>query len=120
LLAGAEEMNLGFVSRLSVKDSFHHVILGSQFYNAKQFATQINLNQKNMWAILRYIIALCMKQPQGKYVLLKDPNKPVVRLYSVPAQDNFEDIGGGDEEGDEPEPEERRWAQSDEGPSQEQ
>jgi translation initiation factor 3 subunit D len=25
-----------------------------------------------------------MKMPEGKYVLVKDPNKPVIRLYSVP------------------------------------
>ena len=27
---------------------------------------------------------MCLKMPEGKYVLLKDPNKQVVRLYQVP------------------------------------
>jgi len=25
-----------------------------------------------------------MKQPSGKYVLMKDPEKPTLRLYSIP------------------------------------
>jgi len=27
---------------------------------------------------------MCMQMPEGKYVLVKDPNKPVLRLYEVP------------------------------------
>ena len=50
-----------------------------------------------------------MKYDQGKYVLLKDPNKPVMRLYAVPegtfesdedSESEDEDIGiavGGQE-----------------------
>ncbi len=30
-----------------------------------------------------------MAQPEGKYVLLRDPNKPSVRIFKVPA-DSFE------------------------------
>lgn len=35
-----------------------------------------------------------MKQPEGKYLLVKDPNKPVIRLYAIP-RDTFEE--GGEE-----------------------
>ncbi|KAF8760234.1 Eukaryotic translation initiation factor 3 subunit D [Rhizoctonia solani] len=34
--------------------------------------------------IVRTVADLCMKQPDGKYVLIKDPNKSVIRLYAVP------------------------------------
>jgi len=33
--------------------------------------------------------------PEGKYVLVKDPNKPVIRLYAVP----FSAFVGEEEEG---------------------
>ena len=27
-----------------------------------------------------------LEQPEGKYVIVKDPNKPIVRIYSVPLE----------------------------------
>ena len=35
----------------------------------------MNVNLGNGWGIVRTIDDLCLKQPAGKYVLLKDPNK---------------------------------------------
>ncbi|KAL0310637.1 UNVERIFIED_CONTAM: Eukaryotic translation initiation factor 3 subunit D [Sesamum angustifolium] len=35
------------------------------------------------------IVDLCMKLKEGKYVLVKDPSKPQVRIYDVP-QDAFD------------------------------
>jgi translation initiation factor 3 subunit D len=45
----------------------------------------MNLNLNNGWGIVRTIADMCMQMPEGKYVLVKDPNKPVLRLYEVPA-----------------------------------
>ena len=59
-----------------------------QDYTPKEFATQINLNVKNSWGILKRIIESCMKLPTGKYVLLKDPEKVVsfqALLICIPA-----------------------------------
>lgn len=53
----------------------------------------MNINLANGWGIVRTIADLCLKQPEGKYVLLKDPNKSIVRLYSVPANAFEEDAG---------------------------
>jgi len=84
MLAGADLIKLGYVSRVHPRDSFNHVILGTQTYKPKEFATQINLNVNNAWGILKAIVDLCLQLDEGKYLLLKDPNKPVVRFYSVP------------------------------------
>ena len=84
LLAGADLIKLGYVSRVHPKDSFNHVVLGTQTYKPKEFATQINLNINNAWGILKAIIDLCLQLDEGRYLLLKDPNKPVMRLYTVP------------------------------------
>jgi translation initiation factor 3 subunit D len=50
------------------------------------------LNLNNGWGIVRTIIDMCLKMDEGKYVLVKDPNKPVLRLYSVPENTFDEDI----------------------------
>jgi translation initiation factor 3 subunit D len=42
------------------------------------------LNLNNGWGIVRTIVDMCLKMDEGKYVLVKDPNKSILRLYSVP------------------------------------
>lgn len=76
--------NSRYVSRAHVRDSSKHVILGTQQYKPNEFATQINLNMDNAWGILRCIVDICMKQKDGKYLIMKDPNKPMIRLYDIP------------------------------------
>ena len=54
----------------------------------------MNLNLNNGWAIVRTFVDMVMKEPNdGKYVLVKDPNKPTIRLYQVPANTFEEDDG---------------------------
>ncbi|KAJ7946991.1 Eukaryotic translation initiation factor 3 subunit D [Quillaja saponaria] len=89
LLASADMMKLGYVSRVHPRDHFNHVILAVVGYKPREFAAQINLNTSNMWGIVKSIVDLCMKLKEGKYVLVKDPSKPQVRIYEVPA-DAFE------------------------------
>lgn len=52
----------------------------------------MNLNIANGWGIVRTIVDMVLKMGDGKYVLVKDPNKNVLRLYSVPV-DAFEEDG---------------------------
>ena len=72
------------MSRNNPRDSFNHLILGTQFYKPKEFATQINLNVNNAWGIIKCIAEMVLKYDEGRYILLKDPNKPVLRMYKVP------------------------------------
>jgi len=96
ILAGAGLIKLGYVSRVSQKDSFNHVLLGTQTFQPREFATQFNLNLNNMWGILKSYIEMCMELSDGKYVFLKDPNKPIVRLYAIPDA-TFDETQGGEE-----------------------
>ena len=51
----------------------------------------MNLNLNNGWAIVRTFVDMVMKEEDGKYVLVKDPNKPTIRLYHVPRETFEED-----------------------------
>ncbi|PAV63604.1 hypothetical protein WR25_20857 [Diploscapter pachys] len=84
VLAGSDVMKLGYVSRVSVRNSAQHAILGTQQLKPVEFAQNLSLSLDNAWAILYCIISSCMKQPPGKYLLLKDPQAQVVRLYALP------------------------------------
>ena len=71
-------------------DSSRHVILGTQQFKPKEFADQIALNMDNAWGILRVIVDTCLKLPEGKYLLLKDPNKvSLVSLHFVKLRQCF-------------------------------
>ncbi|KAK9458958.1 eukaryotic translation initiation factor 3 subunit D [Lipomyces oligophaga] len=90
ILAGAEQMKLGFVSRANPKDKSRHAILGVVGYKPREFAVQMNFSVANGWGIVRSFIDMCLALPEGKYVIVKDPNKPVIRLYEVP-KDAFDE-----------------------------
>ena len=57
----------------------------------------MNLNLANGWGIVRTIVDMVRGMKDGKYVLVKDPNKSLLRLYEVPVG-TFEE-GDGEEEG---------------------
>jgi len=92
ILAGAEAMKIGYVwiitslgsdvnishryiSRVNPRDNTRHVILSTASLRPADFAVQINVALTNGWGIVRTITDLCMKMPEGKYVLVRDPNK---------------------------------------------
>ncbi|KAI0482318.1 eukaryotic translation initiation factor 3 subunit D [Xylariaceae sp. FL0804] len=98
ILAKADIMKLGFVSRANPKTNDKHVILGVIGWKPKDFANQMNLSLSNGWGIVRTIADMCLKREEGKFVLVKDPNKSILRLYEVPAG-SFEDEDDGVEDG---------------------
>ncbi|XP_017477943.1 PREDICTED: eukaryotic translation initiation factor 3 subunit D-like [Rhagoletis zephyria] len=89
LLAGSDHIKFGYVSRVHFRDSAKHAILGTQQFKPREFADQTNLNLDNAWGVLRCIIDTCMKLDQGKYLILKDPNKQTLLIYDIP-DDTFE------------------------------
>ena len=85
-LAGLNGIRLGFISRQEPRSNTKHVLLGVVPCLTASFIGQLNLNYSNCWGVFRYIVELMRSQPNGKYYLLKDPNRPMVRLYRVPAE----------------------------------
>jgi len=99
ILAGADNMKLGYISRSNPLDPYRHTILGTSWFKPRALAAQMAYNLANGWGIVRTIIDLARAQPAGRFVLAKDPNKQIVRFFRVPW--NFEQ-----EEEEEPEEEE--------------
>ncbi|KAL4927054.1 eukaryotic translation initiation factor 3 subunit D [Aspergillus undulatus] len=98
ILAKADGMKLGFVSRANPRSAAGHVVLGVAGYKPREFAAQMNLNLGNGWGIVRTIVdrirALDANEDEDqvvKYILVKDPNRPVLRLYKIPANTFEED-----------------------------
>lgn len=108
ILAGADLMKLGYVSRNVRTNPYEHQILATQYFKPKDLAVQIAMTLTQMWGVIKMICELMMREDKedGKYVILKDPNKPIVRLYSVPPgtfesdDESDEDESGNDSEDD--------------------
>lgn len=101
LLAGSDQIKFGYVSRINPKDSSKHVILGTQQFKPIEFASQINLLMENAWGILKCVINILQGKPEGKYLIMKDPNKPMVRIYDIPNNSFESDVDDSDEDSDE-------------------
>merc|ERR1712216_889257 len=72
LIAGAEQMKIGFVSRTNRTNRYEHTVLGTQSYKPRDFAGQITLGVPNVWGIIRMLCELFMKREDGKFVILRD------------------------------------------------
>ncbi|KAL5035242.1 hypothetical protein RTP6_002964 [Batrachochytrium dendrobatidis] len=83
LLASADQIRLGFVSRSNPRDRKRHGILGSMVYKPDDLATHIHLNVGAGWGLVKAFGDLCEGLDDGKYLLMRDPNKPVLKLYKV-------------------------------------
>lgn len=63
-----------YITRANPRDAQRHSIVGVQSYKPLDFARQMNVSLANGWGIVRTIADLVFKQPEGKYILVKDPN----------------------------------------------
>ncbi|KAF5656292.1 eukaryotic translation initiation factor 3 subunit d [Fusarium heterosporum] len=108
ILANADVMKLGFVSRLTPRVNDKHVVLGVIGWKPRDFANQMNLSLNNGWGIVRTIADMCLNSSSEdtKFVLVKDPNKSTLRLYEVPTG-SFDD-DEEEEEIEEPQAEEEQ------------
>ncbi|SPJ10494.1 eukaryotic translation initiation factor 3 subunit 7, putative [Plasmodium sp. DRC-Itaito] len=88
LLSGCDDVKLGFVSRKNANDPDNHHILSIQSHKTKDLSTQIGLKYENMWGIFRFVIDNLAEKPNGNYVILKDPLKPLLRLYCTHEDSN--------------------------------
>ncbi|CAO0798941.1 unnamed protein product [Mucor circinelloides] len=102
LLADAEQLKLGYVARYNPKENSRHVILGTQAYKPRDFASQMNLSLTNGWGIVKAVVDMCLQLPEGTYIMMKDPNRPILRVYAVPSEEDLEaDYDEDDEEEEE-------------------
>lgn len=98
LLSGASQMKIGFVSRKEPKNVYDHVVLATQTYKPLDFAAQQGVSEKNMWGIMRLFIKLFDNEPEGKYVIMRDPNRAIVRIFGVPMSTFEEDDNEDDDD----------------------
>jgi len=66
VVAGADQMKIGFVSRKARTDRHNHVILATQFYKPVELATNITMSVTNMWGIIKMLSDKFLAMDDGK------------------------------------------------------
>jgi translation initiation factor 3 subunit D len=90
-------VKLGFVSRSHPRDASAHSVLGAHTFRTRELAANIALSPEGCWGIAHAVIDLAMRLADGKYLLVRESGRPVVRLYGVPV-DAFDDEEEDDDE----------------------
>ncbi|CAG9324733.1 unnamed protein product [Blepharisma stoltei] len=91
LLSGAEYVKLGFISRENFSRTRNHELFYVHSFRTPELAGHLNLNYQNCWGVFRSIVDTLKQSPEGKYLLIRDPNKLVVRIYSMTEQEKEEE-----------------------------
>jgi len=88
LLAGCDTMKLGFITRTNPSAREHHQVLQVLNQAPRTFAQQIGLQESHMWSVFTHIVRELEKardgEPRQCFVILKDPNKNILRIYATP------------------------------------
>jgi len=99
ILSGCDVMKIGFAARVDPKDPWSHTVVSVQTHMTDKFAEQIGMHRNNVYGVLRSICNMVMEWDDGKYLLIKDPMKSVIRIFDVPWE-TFDQDDGGDEDED--------------------
>lgn len=95
ILAECDVMKIGYATRKDPNDPWTHSVLHVQTLRTNDFASQIGMHRNNMYGIIRNIVDIVMEWDDGKYLILKDPMKHILRIYEVDPS-----FGDEDEEDD--------------------
>ena len=60
------------------------MILGCQSVKPAEFAKQLFLDENNLFGVIKYFVDIFRKQAAGTFCIVRDPNRPVCRVYKVP------------------------------------
>lgn len=94
ILGGVSVFKLAFVSRLAPRERTKHALLGLHEAEPHEAAFQLGIDVANGFGVLKalgkQLLQLCSSSTcaANTYVLLRDPNKPLIRLYSTPLSHN--------------------------------
>jgi translation initiation factor 3 subunit D len=105
ILAGCDVMKIGYATRIAPNDPWSHSVLAVQTFMTSNFADQIGMHRNNLYGIIRNIVDLVNEWDDGKYLILKDPMKPILRIYEVPwsfgDEDEMDDEDAEEDDGPE-------------------
>lgn len=86
-LAGVEFVRIAYVTRQHFASPDKHNLLSVQKIRTKDLLQNLNLAYNNSWGVFKFVLDTIKNQQDGKYAIVKDHLKQVVRIYTA-----FEEI----------------------------
>lgn len=85
-LSGCDKLKLGFASRVQANDPYKHELIMVQTQDVNNLADQSSFREHNAFGIVKGIMDTIRrhKEEEAQYLLIKDPTKPVLKLYQIP------------------------------------
>ena len=98
LMDGVDKMKFAFIQR-DGSSTQNHKVVGFQAIATKAFATQINLNVPNCWAVLKDVIETVQQQEEShaEYLYLKEPLQVQYTLRRLVNDDNEDEESSEDD-----------------------
>jgi translation initiation factor 3 subunit D len=102
VVSDCDTLKVGFVARKNEEDPWNHQLLAVQTHSVSDLMAQMAMSQQSMWSSVLSLIEQIVgieEETVGRYLIVKDPAKPVLNLYAIP-WDEFEEPDHEDEEAD--------------------
>jgi translation initiation factor 3 subunit D len=83
ILARVDMIKLAWIARVSPNDRVRHELLNIQDLEPDELANQMSLNTANGFGILKALLDLFIELDSKHLVLVRDPSKPLLRIYDA-------------------------------------
>lgn len=116
-ISNCHVLKLGFVTRRNEDDPWNHQILAVQSHSVPDLMAQVSMSTQSIWSSVCTVLDNIMNiesESVGRYLVVKDPSKPVLNLYAVPwdefeqGDDDLEHEPEQDDDDEEEDPEEQQ------------
>lgn len=96
MLAGADSMKIAFVSRQKPTNNKRHAIMGTNTMTTKNFIDLIGFKPENAWNNVKFIVDLFENKEDGEYILIKDPLKNCLKVFSTEEEEEADGFNQGE------------------------
>jgi len=87
ILAGVNEVHIGFVTRNTSSDNTNHKLLFTSKFETMSFANQLPVVPRNLWGIADSIFKAVVPLPDGQYLITKQDASPNITIYETPEEE---------------------------------
>jgi len=82
-LAGADEIKLGYVTRVNPRDSYTHAILAVTTHTPQEFVSQIGTDFGKLWSVLKFLLGEFSKLEDGSYFIMREGSKKQLVIFNT-------------------------------------